>query len=495
MPNRNEHSGSIDAERDQNEGWRQVYELLYDDAVEAKFGDNFAGWISSYTGESLSRHEMLEWLDTTVHRILELSPRRILEVGVGTGLLLSRLGLQCESYWGTDISAKVIKALAQQMQGYPEFANRVELRVQPAHEWHDLPRDFFDMIILNSVIQYFPSASYLVGVIREALKILLPGGMIFIGDVRNLHLFRDFVIATQISNSPPQTSISDLRARIENAIATEAELLIAPEFFEALKERLDSLAGIDIRAKRGHEVNELTQFRYDVVLVKKGAKIVELARVPTLRWGADISDSSALRLKLLHEENVALRVVDIPNRRLAGVFQVRQAFENGVEDLRGLQRALEIDLQAETIPEMETLYEIGREIGLQVAVTCSGRATERDCLEALFWRRELPGLPSSVFRSEGNASSLEVYSNNTATLSPAALRRALAVTLPEHMIPAAIVILESLPLTPNGKLDRRALPAPVFASLPPAVHRAPRTRRVLAVAVCRRAGHREGVHR
>jgi hypothetical protein len=54
-----------------------------------------------------------------------------------------------------------------------------------------------------------------------------------------------------------------------------------------------------------------------------------------------------------------------------------------------------------------------------------------------------------------------------ATPDPARLRDALALELPQIMVPAAVSVLAAFPMTPNGKVDRRALPEP----LPPAAVR------------------------
>ena len=57
----------------------------------------------------------------------------------------------------------------------------------------------------------------------------------------------------------------------------------------------------------------------------------------------------------------------------------------------------------------------------------------------------------------------------------AALRTHLASTLPEYMLPSAIIPLDILPMTINGKLDRNALPTPEHTSA--ITHRAPVTSR------------------
>ncbi|GAA2477041.1 amino acid adenylation domain-containing protein [Streptomyces longisporus] len=82
------------------------------------------------------------------------------------------------------------------------------------------------------------------------------------------------------------------------------------------------------------------------------------------------------------------------------------------------------------------------------------------------------------------------------TITSATLRAHLARTLPAHMVPAAIVVLDALPLTTSGKLDRKALPAP---GAPAPAHGVPRTEpelrlRTIVADVLGLAPDRVGVH-
>ncbi|MEV5427836.1 non-ribosomal peptide synthase/polyketide synthase [Streptomyces sp. NPDC052701] len=64
---------------------------------------------------------------------------------------------------------------------------------------------------------------------------------------------------------------------------------------------------------------------------------------------------------------------------------------------------------------------------------------------------------------------------DTGTPDPAELRAFLRRTLPDHLVPAAVLPLDRLPLGATGKLDRRALPEPVWAAPASGGGRPPRT--------------------
>src|SRR5436190_515502 len=80
-----------------------------------------ARWNSSYTGQPIPAAEMREWVNQTVERLLALKPKRILEIGSGTGLLLFRLAPHCQEYVATDFSKTVIEQVQDHLKAFPDL--------------------------------------------------------------------------------------------------------------------------------------------------------------------------------------------------------------------------------------------------------------------------------------------------------------------------------------------------------------------------------------
>jgi len=92
--------------------------------------------------------------------------------------------------------------------------------------------------------------------------------------------------------------------------------------------------------------------------------------------------------------------------------------------------------------------------------------------------REQPGVSDAavaVIQISPDDKRLVGYIAGAAAPDVAALRTALAATLPEHMVPTAFVVLDALPRTGSGKIDRRALPEPDWGAVTGQAPVAPRT--------------------
>ncbi|WP_315787594.1 MULTISPECIES: non-ribosomal peptide synthetase, partial [unclassified Bradyrhizobium] len=451
---RRERGASEDA--DGVAGWQALFDETYGGAGEPK-APSFVGWNNSYTGDPIPEAEMREWQMATVQRIAAFAPQRILEIGCGVGLLLEHLAPASRIYRGTDISSAAIEGLRQWAKGRPELAH-VELAQREAIALSDLVPASVDTVIINSVAQYFPDTDYLQDVIAGVLSAVVDGGRIFVGDIRHFGLLLMFRTAIEIERSNPAARADDIRARAIAAAKRETELAIDPSFFLALQSRLSRITDVEILLKRAEAHNELSRYRYDVVLHVGGGQPAAPAR--TIDWTTEtLTGVSGI---LIDERPASLAVLDVPNARLALDLARLQSLDACEPAARSMDLARSIEDRQTMGEDPEAFWMLGERLGYEVRVSWAS-ASATGCYDVVFVdRKQVDGpvrLPrrsamlSRVFGNDpGAASLLHSYVQQ--------LRQALQQRLPDYMVPAAIVPIDTMPLTPGGKIDRAALPAP-----------------------------------
>lgn len=166
------------------------------------------GWRNSYDGNLFSVEEMKEFAEDVYIKLkpyLNAASTSVLEIGCASGITMFKISPYVKNYIGSDMAQ--VNLERNQAKIVKENINNIRIVNCKADEISIFKDEKIDIVIMNSVCQYFKTKDYLCKVIEKCIQILAKGGIVYIGDVRDADKrkeleksIEDYCVANRIKN-------------------------------------------------------------------------------------------------------------------------------------------------------------------------------------------------------------------------------------------------------------------------------------------------------
>ncbi len=419
--------------------WYKLFETTHE-VSSAETAEDYSGWISAITGKPLDNNIMKDWRDSTIKSILkEIPPERlnkkdvkILEIGCGTGLLLFPLVKYCSLYIATDMSKAIISKLANQIA--EKNIKNVMLYLYAAHDVFQYLTQKYDIIIINSVSQYFPSAKYFKDIVAGALTYLNDEGFLFIGDVRgvpNINGLYQEIIHYKYNKLANYNKL--LPRIISSEHYYEDELLIHPMVFQEILK--GNSYAFYVEPRLDNYDTELLRYRYNAV-IKKNATLVNID------W---LEYNNILSLK---EDLIAFIKKDINN--ICGYRNVwTLACEGEMRKFINFRKQVQLIVDAANLFVRFSLINSDHDLRIDMVI----------------YKSRIAYL-NSYFLSDDNKDAIaffeEPIKKHYCKLIENKIISYLSENKPRYMVPKQIEFIEKINLGHNDKINFKDLPAPRY---------------------------------
>ncbi|MCD9026222.1 AMP-binding protein [Cohnella silvisoli] len=279
-----------------------IVKLFNDLAVTAKDKVSSGGFISSYTGIYFTEPEVDEYRD----RVVELAKpfagegKKALEIGCGSGLILFALAEAFDEYTGLDPSPLTQEANRKSLN--ESNRDRIRLLTRFADEISEMEDNSYDLVLLPSTIQFFPDYLYLNNVLREAVRLVRPGGALIVADILDESTKEDF-----------RASLEEFKRNhgtfYQTRVQIDQYLYCHEDFFVGFANSFPELEVNILKRNKGF-MNEL-RYRYDVVITKSET---------ALKLEAPISRKFLTRFHIDSEKVSPLDIPEDPTRTAYVLF-------------------------------------------------------------------------------------------------------------------------------------------------------------------------------